>query len=157
MARFRWSTALTLTLGLLAAARTTSTATVPQPKFFRWDPLVVRKTETKPVQFEFAVDGDPTRVVFELNANAATAGQPGVDYAMHDDGTAGDLVAGDGIYTISFPAQTLVSGLSADDVFRHFVGYVKLFPGRDASVERQYVRVGPDRRDSTRGRRAARR
>jgi hypothetical protein len=113
---------LPFTLFLVLLAGRTSPATPVQAGFFRFDPLVIRKTDTGSVRFELAVDGEPTRVVFELTGT-------GVDYEMKDDGAGADRTARDGIYSIAFPAQTLVAALTPDDVFRRFAGYVKLYQG----------------------------
>jgi hypothetical protein len=111
---------------LLAAARTTTQTLPPKAGTYRFDPLVVRRSATIPVRFELAVTGRPSRVAFELNTNASPFNQPGTDHDMRDDGTGGDRVAGDGTYTVTFPAQTLLGGMTPDDVSRRFVGFAKI-------------------------------
>src|SRR5436853_3301116 len=114
MGRFRRACGrIALALSVLAMAGRTPSATVPQVRFFRFDPPVVRQGSTGIVRFEASVDGPPTRVALQIN---------GVETALRDDGAGGDTKAGDGIFTASFPAQTLIGGLTADDVSRHFAG-----------------------------------
>src|SRR2546425_9806597 len=65
----------------------------------RFTPTVVPETQTDPVRFEATISGNPAAVVFTYN---------GVDRLMFDNGTNGDLVAGDGVWTVLFtPAGNL--------------------------------------------------
>ncbi len=48
---------------------------------------------------------------------------------MKDDGTGGDRVAGDGIYTITLPAAPVVAAMRADDVYRPLLGYFRPYNG----------------------------
>lgn len=79
-------------------------------------PPVVPETQTDPVRFEATVSGNPTSVVFNYN---------GVDRQMFDNGANGDLVAGDGTWTILFTPAEILGKNTADRVFRPFVGTCK--------------------------------
>jgi len=62
------------------------------------------------------VTGGPSSVVFEYE---------GADRLMKDDGKGGDRLAGDGIYTLAFPAEEILRKLTVASVFRPFVGFCK--------------------------------
>jgi hypothetical protein len=79
-------------------------------------PEVVPITYTQNVRFEATVTESPASVAFEYN---------GVDRPMYDDGTHGDRVAGDGIWTTLFPANEILSNLTPSWVYRPFIGYCK--------------------------------
>jgi hypothetical protein len=64
-----------------------------------------------------------TRVTFDSVVT------PGTEVDMKDDGTGGDRVAGDGIYTISLPLAPYLALLRDDDVFRLFIGYIRPYAG----------------------------
>jgi hypothetical protein len=92
--------------------------TQPRVVYSQFDPIVIRSDRTPAVLFEARVVGSPTRVVLE---------QSGVDLEMRDDATGGDRAAGDSVYTVTIQASLITQGLQADDVFRRFVGFLKLF------------------------------
>lgn len=48
---------------------------------------------------------------------------------MNDNGSGGDMVAGDGIYTITLGAADVLHDFTPDDVNRNFVGYLHLYFG----------------------------
>jgi hypothetical protein len=75
--------------------------------------VVVPETQTDPVRFEATVSGNPASVAFNYN---------GVDRPMFDNGTNGDLVAGDGVWTILFTPAEILSKNTAARVFRPFIG-----------------------------------
>jgi len=52
-------------------------------------PHVILYNRTEPVLFEAVIEGNPTRVNFEID---------GAELSMKDDGTDGDINAGDNIY-----------------------------------------------------------
>jgi hypothetical protein len=85
-------------------------------------PPVIRWDRAKPVLFEAMISGAVTDVKFEY---------AGADRPMYDDGTNGDKLSGDNIYTISFPASDITGLLTDEDVFRPFVGFCKLYNGDD--------------------------
>src|SRR5262245_23214519 len=89
--------------------------------WFGFDPLVVPSTFTQPVRLEAAITGGPTRVALTFESGAS------VD--MRDDGSGGDTRAGDGVFTVSIPAATILAALRADDVQREFVGFLDVFNG----------------------------
>jgi len=80
-------------------------------------PTVVPDTFTGQVRFETTVTGSPSTVTFLYNS---------VDRPMFDDGTNGDLVAGDGTYTILFTANEIISKLTTARVFRPVIGNCRL-------------------------------
>ena len=86
----------------------------------RFTPVVIRHDRTAPVRYEAHVTPPPSAVVFEYN---------GVNLPMNDEGTRGDLFAGDGTYTIMFAAEQITGKLTETDVFRPFIGYCKLYDG----------------------------
>jgi hypothetical protein len=76
-----------------------------------WDkfvPYVVRYDRTSPVLFEALISGTFSSVAFEYNT---------VDLPMKDDGIGGDMIAGDGIYTITFQASQIIGKLMGITVF----------------------------------------
>ena len=79
----------------------------------RFTPAVVPETQTDPVRFEATVSGNPASVAFNYN---------GADRPMFDNGTNGDLVAGDGVWTILFTPAEILSKNTAARVFRPFIG-----------------------------------
>ncbi len=82
----------------------------------RFTPPVVPEGFAGPVKFEATVTESPASVAFEYN---------GVDRPMYDNGTNGDLVAGDGTWTIEFTTQEILSRNTAGRVYRPIVGYCK--------------------------------
>ena len=76
-------------------------------------PPVVPETQTDPVRFEALVQGGVPPVLFNYD---------GVDRPMYDDGTHGDRVAGDGLWTILFTPEEILSKNTGDQVFRPFIG-----------------------------------
>jgi hypothetical protein len=97
-----------------------STAFAQSVTWFQFDPLVVPSTSTQPLRLEAAVIGNPSRVSFALLTGS-------VD--LHDDGTGGDARAGDGVFTASIPAASVIALMQADDVQRVFVGFLDLYNG----------------------------
>ena len=79
----------------------------------RFTPTVVPETQTDPVRFEATVSGSPASVTFNYNS---------VDRPMFDNGTNGDLVAGDGTWTILFTPQEILNKNTPARVFRPFIG-----------------------------------
>ncbi len=98
--------------------------TQPRADYFQFDPPVLIAAQTQSVILRVKVSGTPTRVAFELTANPQ---QPGREFDMHDDGTGGDLIAGDSIYAVTLTAAQLVPAIQTDDVHRPFVGFLNLY------------------------------
>ncbi len=90
-----------------------------------FDPLVIPSTLAGNVLYEVKVTGSPTRVVLILNAPDGSTNHR----TLRDDGTGGDRVRGDSVYTISLAASDIVPLLKPDDVFRAEVGYVEVYDG----------------------------
>ena len=82
----------------------------------RFTPTVVPENQIDPVRFEATVSGSPSSVTFNYN---------NVDRPMFDNGTNGDLVAGDGTWTILFTPAEILNKNTADRVFRPFIGQVR--------------------------------
>lgn len=82
-------------------------------------PGVVPETYAGAVRFEATVTGSPSTVGFLYSGEA-------VERPMFDDGTHGDLVAGDATYSIQFTANEIISKLTAARVFRPFIGNCRL-------------------------------
>ena len=53
----------------------------------------------------------------------------GPDLEMKDDGTGGDTTAADSVYSVTLDAQAIVNAMTADDIFRVWIGYVKVLRG----------------------------
>ena len=111
----RFGCSMLLVCGLAAPASAQSVT------WYQFDPLVIPSTQTQPVLLEASVTGAPSRVSLELNT--------GVTIEMKDDGSGGDRRAGDGVFTASVPAATILSSLRSDDVQRVFVGFLNVFNG----------------------------
>ena len=95
---------------------TTSWATTPAVTAMRFIPLVVPETYALPVTFEATTTGSPASVAFAYD---------GVDRAMFDNGTNGDRVAGDGVWTIQFLPSEIIGKVTAASVYRPFIGFCK--------------------------------
>jgi hypothetical protein len=113
--------AVRLALGLAMVCGAASSSFAQTVPWHRFDPLVIPSTFTQPVRLEAAVNGSASRVALELSTGAFIE--------MRDDGTGGDSRGGDGVFTVSIPASTILSALRADDVQRVFVGFLTLFNG----------------------------
>lgn len=85
-------------------------------------PRVIRYDRLEPVLFEAVIEGNVTKVTFELASNHS-------ELLMKDDGTNGDAVAGDNIYSITFSANQISSRLTESRVFRPHIGFVNLYEG----------------------------
>lgn len=124
----RWKLILCLTLLIIAGLSDPSVAfaqTEVKVFYGQFNPMVIRSDRTEPVLFEAKVVGSVTRVALEYTTDFQ---QAGVDLQMRDDGTGGDRVAGDSIYTITLQASQITQGLQVNDVFRRFVGFFRVVP-----------------------------
>ncbi len=97
-------------LFLLGAPSRSHAQTITRTRF---TPTVVPETFTNPVRFEATVSPVVASVTFNYNT---------VNRPMFDDGTNGDLVAGDSTWTILFAASEILSKNTAVRVFRPFIG-----------------------------------
>ena len=99
----------------LAILLLSHTCTVAAPDIFRswFTPTVVPDTFTGSVRFEAEITGDPASVAFRYNS---------VDRPMYDDGSNGDLAAGDNVWTCVFTASEILSKNTPNRVFRPFIG-----------------------------------
>lgn len=103
-----------LMLALLSLSGCTSEAV-----WYHFTPMVIEETSTADVKFEVKVDNSPDSVEFALSI--------GVILPVVDDGTSGDLVAGDKIYTATLSSAQILHNFTPDDVNRNFVGYLRLY------------------------------
>ena len=88
----------------------------------RFVPHVIRLDRTESVIFEAKISGIFSNVVFEIDEE---------DRQMFDDGSSGDRIPGDSIYSITFEATEITSRLITSDVFRPFLGYCKIIDSLD--------------------------
>jgi len=94
----------------------------PAVTLARFYPSVLRFDRTTPFTLTARIgNGSADRVAFVQ--------ENGTEMPMRDDGTNGDAVAGDGVYTVQLPAALAVSELQADDVYRKFIGYIDTYIG----------------------------
>jgi len=94
----------------------------PQLSYILWNPVVIRSDRVDPVTLQAFVTGTPTRVVFESNTNASPFQQPGIDMDMLPAG-------GSGTFSVALTPSQVTAGLRADDVYRRFVGFIKVYSG----------------------------
>ena len=107
--------ALMILLALIATlSNATASWATPAVTAMRFIPLVVPETYALPVTFEATTAGSPASVAFQYGV---------VDRAMYNDGTHGDRVAGDAIWTIQFSADEILSKLTPASVYRPFIGF----------------------------------
>jgi hypothetical protein len=118
--------AVRLVLGLALTCGFASSSLAQGISWYRFDPLVLPSTSSQPVRLEASVTGSPSRVALELAAGGFVE--------MRDDGTNGDTRAGDGVFTGSLSAASILSAMRADDVQRVFVGFLTLFNGTTSAL-----------------------
>ncbi len=104
---------LTLSVCLFSPLLATSQAV---DKFY-FDPYVISINDTEPVRFKVRPRIPVTEVILEVF---------GQDRPMFDDGTNGDEIAYDGMYTVLIAPSVFFNELDPTDVFRPFVGYCRL-------------------------------
>lgn len=109
----------TLRLLFLAGWMTASAASAAVPDIYRswFTPTVVPTNYVGNVRFEVEATGVPTNVVFNYN---------GANRQMYDNGSNGDLVAGDSVWTCLFTANEIISKNFSNRVFRPFIGTCSL-------------------------------
>jgi len=90
-----------------------------------FDPSVIPTQHAGPILFQARILGSPTRVVLVLNARDGSTSSR----TLRDDGTGGDRVRSDAIYTVSLTAPDIVGLLKPDDVLRAEVGYLEVYDG----------------------------
>src|SRR5258708_6333192 len=90
---------------------------------FRPTVIVPGKTQTVVLEFRATGIQSGDKVFFERLRPA------GPDIEMKDDGTGGDITAGDGVYSVTLDAQAIVNAMTADDIFRVWIGYCKFVRG----------------------------
>jgi hypothetical protein len=98
---------------------TTENAAVTVDRF-KFSPSVVRHNATGTVLMEASVVGTPSRVTLNVN---------GIFYDFNDNGTGGDRMAGDKIYSYRLPAQVITALLKPSDGYKPFLGFLELYEG----------------------------
>ena len=87
-------------------------------------------------------------VYFEIEVNANNSSSIHFNYQyysisirkeMYDDGTHGDLIAGDSKFTIGFDPQEIIKNLTMNDVYRPSVGQVVIDGGSSKIVNAQIL------------------
>jgi len=103
---------LLITLGIALYGPSVSPAA---PNVFRswFTPTVVPTDFPGPVRFEAEITENPASVVFNYN---------GVNRSMFDNGSNGDLTAGDGVWTCLFTTAEIFARNLPNRVFRPFIG-----------------------------------
>ena len=92
--------------------------------FYKFTPPVIRSVETQNILLEMSFTGLPTRVALDFDPAGS---QPLLD--LVDNGTNGDRLAGDGIYSVTLTPAQILQGLAANDVFMRFLGFARVFQG----------------------------
>jgi hypothetical protein len=87
---------------------------------FKFSPSVVRHNATGTVLMEATIVGTPSRIALNVN---------GTLYDFKDNGTGGDRVAGDNIYSYRLPASSIVALLKPSDGYKPFLGFLELYEG----------------------------
>jgi hypothetical protein len=100
---------------MVATLRFSGPCPAATPDIFRswFTPTVVPTNFTGMVRFEAEITGDPSSVSFNYN---------GVNRPLRDDGSNGDQVAGDDVWTCLFTASEVLSKNTASRVFRPVLG-----------------------------------
>jgi hypothetical protein len=94
------------------------TGNPPTAQRERWTPAVIPETQSDPVLYEVVMTGKPTSATLSLEA--------GGTIELRDDGAGGDKVAGDGTWTASIPAATILGRNTPEWVNRPYLGALKL-------------------------------
>jgi len=95
--------------------------------YYQWEPPVLRSGSTQSVRLEVKLVGKPSQIEIELDPTG-TGITGGNKLPLRDDGTGGDRVASDNIWTAMLNSAQIVQGLRADDLFSRFVGFVQAVP-----------------------------
>jgi hypothetical protein len=94
-------------------------------RFLKYTPQVLPAAGPDPLRLEVEIIGAPTRVSVDFEP----MGTPSTAIDLRDDGTAGDRIAGDNIFTVNLPADPIRAALRPNDVNRVFIGFLNLFSG----------------------------
>lgn len=96
------------------------------PRYVWTTPDVIPFPAPSTLRVEAEIVGTPSRVVFEFDPGDRGAIVP---YEMRDDGTGGDRVAGDRVYTVNLPVAPLLAALKPEMANRVFMGFLSVFNG----------------------------
>ena len=95
--------------------------------YYQWEPPVLRSGSTQSVRLEVKLVGKPSQIEIELDTTGSGAAG-GKKLPLRDDGTGGDRVAGDNLWTVMLDPAPIAQGLRTDDLFSRFVGFVQAVP-----------------------------
>lgn len=98
-------------------------ATAEDVTWDRWTPYVIPEERTEPVLYEVAISGSVTGGV------TLAAGDKTVN--LNDEGTQGDRVASDGIWSARIDAAAILARNTPERVHRPFVGRLRVNSGND--------------------------
>ncbi len=96
--------------------------------YTRFTPMVIDRSAAGNVKLEAKVDGSPTSVKLEL---AST----GTEVSLVDDGSGIDTTAHDSIYSVSIAMKNILFDFTPDDVYRNFIGFIRLYYGNQKMLE----------------------
>lgn len=97
-------------------------SSVPTLANYALTPTVIPSTAAGNVRLSARIDG-PAPTAVQLVSNW------GITYNLVDNGTNGDVTAGDGVYSVSLPVQQILSRRTADDIFRVNIGFIDVYSG----------------------------
>ena len=112
-------------LVLVSGVLTPRAADAQSVRFLTYTPAVIVPGATAPLILEAELTATATRVTVDFEP----AGSASLTIEAKDDGTGGDRVAGDRIYTAQLPVASILAALRADDVHRVGIGFLNLFNG----------------------------
>lgn len=118
-ARFAWC-ALQVIVCLAGSAQFVSAQSV---NYLVFTPSVIVPGATTSVLVEAELGSAATSVTIDFSP----AGTPPSEIALRDNGSNGDRVAGDRIYSGRLPAAPIIAARTLDDVNRVFVGFLNVF------------------------------
>ena len=118
--RAPWCSLLIL-LGCAAMPRPAEAQSV---RFLSFTPAVIVPGTTAPLVLEAELTVAATRVTVDFSPLGTS-----LTIEAKDDGTAGDRIAGDRVYTAPLPVANILGAVQVNDVHRVFIGFLNLFNG----------------------------
>jgi hypothetical protein len=91
--------------------------------YYRFTPMVIDENQQLDAILEVRVSGPVSSVKLQLESS-------NVEIPLYDNGTQGDKIAGDGIYTTKIKMSYILHNFTPDDVNRNFVGFLHLYSGK---------------------------
>jgi hypothetical protein len=96
--------------------------------YYRFTPMVIEDDAMADVILEGKVEGSPTAVKLRLEST-------GSEVLLRDDGSGGDAVSGDDIFTVTLGAADVLHNFTPDDVNRNFIGYLRIYVGSEQEMQ----------------------